>query len=741
MENGQQGSVLADPHSSKIGPSSDRSGEVSLESLLEITPEDGRDLVRAAYDLSLNLHHGQTRSSGQPYISHPLTVATYLAELNMDAGSIAAGLLHDVLEDTEISREELEEKFPSPIPEIVRGVTKISKINFQTNREAQVENLRIMILAMAKDIRVVIVKLCDRLHNMQTLEHLPSDKRVKISRETMDIYAPLANRLGISRIRSELEDLSMRWLYPQEYQELVQLVSMKKEERAQIVQESIRMLGDMLKQHYGSGNDLEITGRPKHFWSIFRKMDRQGLTFEQIYDLNAMRVLCENEAQCYEILGLIHAMWPPVPGRIKDYIGMPKKNMYQSLHTTVMGYKGNVTEIQIRTKRMHNVAEYGIAAHWKYKEGATSIQLDDKLAWLRQLTEWITDVNEPDHLLASLKKDVFADRVMCFTPAGDVVELPADACPIDFAYAIHTKVGEQCVGAKINNRMVNLRSRLHNGDIVEILTSKNGHPSRDWLEYAVTGRARSKIKHWLKARNLEEWAENGRKALWKVIEDRNLEITKDQLDKGLERLLDAFKMQNSEELLVEIGFGSISPQAALARMNPDWAKRTPQNKVRRISDKDKREHRPITVDGLEDSQLKVARCCAPLPGDPIVGFVTRGRGVTIHKQTCANIIRAKNDIQEAERLHPARWTNQGSQENEVRIRVEARDREGLLNDLTGIFRNQNIFILSCTTKSNENRRSAALEFIVKVSDSRQLNDTLEHLRAVNGVESAERRRS
>ncbi len=710
--------------------------DLGIERLLEISPAESRGLIRKAYELADRLHEGQKRISGEAYIHHPLAVAWFLAELNLDGPSIAAGLLHDVLEDTEITREELAEQFPGPTSDIVQGVTKITKMSFMTTREAQVENLRLMILAMAQDIRVVIVKLCDRLHNMQTLRHLPAEKRLAVAQETLDIYAPLANRLGIQRIKIEMEDMAMRWLHPEAYHTLAKKVARRKEEREQLVKESIAELQRYLTEQ---GKQAEITGRPKHFYSIYRKMKDQGLTFDQIYDLNAIRIICEEEAQCYEVLGLVHALWPPLPGRFKDYIGMPKKNLYRSLHTTVIGHDGAITEIQIRTRAMHEVAEYGIAAHWMYKEKGSEIQKDERLNWLRQLTEWITDVNEPSGLLEALKQDVFADRVLCFTPRGKVIELPASATPIDFAYAIHTEVGEQCIGARINNRMVNLRTKLQNGDVVEILTSPNGHPSRDWLDYVVTGRARQKIKHWLKGRNIDEWVDNGRKALNRLLQERHIHVTQAELDEALVRLLPVYKLQNTNDLLVEIGFGSISPQAALARMNPDWAGKARKPPTRTKADR-RRSTGPIEIEGLEGVEMRLANCCSPIPGDPIVAFVTRGRGVTVHHEDCANLDRIRRDGGEIARLMPARWRMGEQATHTVVLRVEAEDKSGLLNSLTSILSRHNIFINSCHTRSDHKKGTATLQFEVNVRDVQQVEDVLAAMRAENAVLSATRRK-
>lgn len=726
------GKLQATPYLSSLDPGLD----VSLESLLKICPEDSGDLISRAHEFADRLHRGQSRKSGRPYIHHPLMVAHYLAEMNMDAPSIAAGLLHDVLEDTETTPDRLLELFPESVVEIVRGVTKISKMNFRTTREAQVENLRIMILAMARDIRVVIVKLADRLHNMKTLEPLPPERRIAISQETLDIYAPLANRLGIAAVKSDMEDLAMRWLFPDEYRALSKQVAKKRRDRHSMVEHAIETLYEYLQPHYPK---IVITGRPKHFYSIHRKMVEQHLTFEQIYDLNALRIICSEESQCYEILGHIHSIWPPVPGRFKDYIGMPKKNMYQSIHTTVIGIEGAVTEIQIRTQEMHEVAEYGIAAHWHYKESGERMQNDDRLAWLRQLTEWITDPNEPEGFLEALRKDVFADRVLCFTPRGDVIELPSDAIPIDFAYAIHTKVGEQCVGARINGRMVNLRTPLNNGDVVEIITSKSGHPSRDWLDYVVTGRARQKIKHWLKARNIDEWVEQGRRSLARLLQDRGHSPSTQELDKELEGVLSAYKMQSVNDLLVEIGFGQISAHAVLARAKPEWVMKKTKTKKTAPKQKPKKRTGAISIQGMEDTPARVANCCLPIPGDKIVGFVTRGRGVTVHRTDCPNVIRAQKNNEERDRLLPASWEGDGTASYAATVHVQCEDRSGLLSDITGVISGNGAFIKECHTRSDMHRNKAVLVFNLNVANAQQLRKVLADLEKQRGVIEATRK--
>jgi len=694
--------------------------------------------VERAYRVAERLHEGQKRASGEDYIVHPLMVAYYLAELHMDGPSIAAGLLHDVLEDTQMSREEFAEIFPAPIPAIVQGVTKISKLNFRSTAEAQVENLRMMILAMAKDIRVLMVKLCDRLHNMKTLKSLSADKRVEISQETLDIYAPLANRLGMARIKIEMEDLAMRWLQPEAYADLSDKIAKKKRERERHVRDSIQVLKNYLNRLHP---ELEITGRPKHFYSIYKKMKAEGLTFEQIYDLNALRVICDSAGKCYEIMGQIHSLWPPLPGRIKDYIGLPKKNMYQSLHTTVVGHNGAVTEIQIRTASMHDVAEFGIAAHWKYKEGVV-LQNDERLTWLRQLAEWLReDHSEPNGLFATLKEDVFADRVLCFTPAGDVIDLPAGSTPIDFAFAIHSTLGEKCVGAKINQRMVNLRTKLQNADVVEIQKSESGHPSRDWLDYVKSRGARQKIKAWLKSRDADHYATAGRDGIQKVLQARRLSPAREQLEDALLGLVTQYKMQGVSDLLVEIGFGTISAAAAVARMDGDWIRKAPPQQPAKATAgrKIRTEVGPIIVEGAEGSPIRIANCCSPIPGTPIEAFITRGRGFTIHSQSCKSMARVRNDPAEAARLLPAYWNLGADSVHTTVIRIVSEDRAGLLTFVSGILSRHEVFIVKSATDSDEKKRTATLLFQVHVKSADHLRAVMDSLRAEDGVITVERR--
>ncbi len=690
-------------------------------------------LLRLAFDVAERFHAGQKRKSGLPYIVHTVTVATILKELKMDAATIAAGLLHDVVEDTSLSLDELKQLFPEPIPTLVEGVTKIGRMQFVTSRDAQIENVRKIIIAMARDIRVIIIKLADRLHNMRTLRHLDEAKRQEIAQETLDIYAPLANRLGMVRIKTELEDLCMYWLFPDEYKELSRKVSQKKKEREAKIQSAIEELSDLLTRSGVKG--FSVNGRPKHFYSIFQKMRQSGLSFEEIYDLNALRVFCNNTQECYAIMGLIHNHWPPQPNRIKDYIALPKANKYQSIHTTVIGPEGIITEVQIRTYEMHEFAEHGVAAHWRYKEGKPEPGDDRFLKWLKDLTAWIQDPGDPNSVLDALKSDVFADVVLCFTPKGDVIELPLGATPIDFAYAIHTKIGERCVGAKVNKRMVPLKTPLHHGDIVEIETSPTGHPSRDWLEITKTGRARSKIKHFLKSKEMALWVNNGRESLQRLLKERNIDVTRVELDARLEELKHPFRLETIDDVLAEIGFGSISAQAALRRMNPEWTKRQPR---KRAPQQKKHSEPPIIIEGVEGLQLRIANCCRPIPGDTIVAFVTRGRGVTVHHEKCNSITRLELSEENAGRILEARWNISGSHVRNIIVRVEAEDRAGLLLELTSALNSLNIFITAINSRKAPNPNWIIIDFDLQVFEHEQFTQVIQTFYKIKGVHKADR---
>ncbi|MCX7019567.1 MAG: bifunctional (p)ppGpp synthetase/guanosine-3',5'-bis(diphosphate) 3'-pyrophosphohydrolase [Candidatus Sumerlaeota bacterium] len=689
-----------------------------------------RGLIASACVFALAAHEGQKRASGEPYVSHSFEVARILADRRLDASSIAAGVLHDTIEDgwmdgRRITQEELTAAFGPEISGLVQGVTKISSLQFGSRREQQVENLRKMMLAMAKDIRVILIKLADRLHNIHTLRHLPPEKQLKIARDTMDIYAPLANRLGMTRVKSELEDGAMRFLHPNDYRDISRHIDMKKAERDAIVMNSIRELETEIVAH---GLRAEITGRSKHLYSIYIKMTTDSLAFDDIYDLIGLRVICYTVPECYEILGIVHNMWRPIHGRFKDYIAMPKENMYQSLHTTVVGRTGERIEIQVRTAEMHKFAEEGIAAHWKYKEGKTGRhELEEKLIWLRQLTEWLNDVRDPAEFMDALKKDLFADTVFCFTPQGDVIELPAGATPIDFAYSIHTRLGEMCSSARVNNKMVPLRHKFHNGDFVEIITAKTAHPTRDWLDIVKTSRARTKIRHWLKTQNLPENIERGRDMLAKAMRARGIPVEWQKTEELLAPHFRNYKVAGFDELLGEIGFGGLDPASIILRAFPDAeapAKAQPRKAPRRKTSQG------VILDGIPSAPIRYANCCAPVPGDPIIGFV-RGRAVNIHNRGCASLARTLETQEATSKLVGAEWDTQHPPMRRVNIRIECLDRKGLLTDVTGAITSMNIFILESKTKSKS--AAAILKFLIEVKSADQLNQLFNQLRQVKGV--------
>lgn len=703
------------------------------ENIDKYAPEDVQ-LIGRAYEFSRDSHACQKRASGEPYILHPVEVARIVADGGLDAHGICAALLHDTLEDCSVSHAEIADLFGVPVADLVEGVTKISALHFGTRKEEQVENLRKMILAMARDIRVVIIKLADRLHNLRTLKHLSPEKQVKIAQDTMDVYAPLANRLGMTRIKSELEDGSMYYLHPREYKEIAHKVALKRAERDFLVQKSIEVLQTELDEQK---IEADIKGRSKHLWSIYQKMNSQELPFDQIHDLIGLRVICNDVPSCYEILGIVHKLWRPIPGRFKDYIAMPKENMYQSLHTSVVGLGGHRIEIQVRTFEMHRFAEEGIAAHWKYKEGIRgNLDLEDKLAWLRKLTDWLNDVRDPGEFMDALQKDVFSDTVFCFTPVGDVIELPAGATPLDFAYAIHTNVGESCTGAKVNHRIVPLRYTLHNGDFVEILTSKNGHPSPDWLDIVKTSRARTKIKHWLRTRNFAENVEKGRDLLARAMRSRGISIDWNVFAEKALPALRSFKVQSVEELFGEVGFGGLLASTVIQRVFPEAAgivvDESDSAKPRKGSrDTRRQRNQGVIVENLPSTVMRFGQCCNPVPGDSIVGFVTYGRGVTIHQKDCPTLGHTLQGGGQEGRVLRAEWDYEHPPLRRVTVRIECQDRKGLLADITGVMTSNNIFIHESKTKSKAD--IAVLKFTIEVRDVNQLNNLFGQFRQVKGV--------
>lgn len=622
---------------------------MSLEDLLEqvqrYQPQGDLSIIEKAYNFAEKAHEGQSRISGEPYFIHPVAVASILARLELDIPTIAGGLLHDVVEDTKITLVELEKEFGVEIAQLVDGVTKLSRIEFRSKEEQQVENLRKMFLAMAKDIRVVLIKLADRLHNMRTLKHQSAWKQREIAEETLEIFAPLAHRLGIFAIKWELEDLAFRYLEPEQYYHLVEGISMKRREREAYIDQVMNILKERLVE---VGIKADIQGRPKHFYSIYKKMKEQGKELSEIYDLIAVRVIVESIKDCYGALGIVHTLWKPIPGRFKDYIAMPKPNMYQSLHTTVMGPQGEPFEIQIRTFEMHRTAEFGIAAHWKYKEGGKggSKDFDQRLAWLRQILEWQTELRDAREFMETLKIDVFSDVVFVFTPKGDVFELPAGSVPIDFAYRIHSDVGHRCIGSKVNGRIVPLDYTLKNGDIVEILTSKQANgPSRDWLKLVKTSQAKNRIRQWFRKEKREENIARGKEILEKELKKQGLEPG--ELFKS-DRILEVskrFNFNNPDEFFATLGDGALSPIQVIARVKDDIykGKKLPDESILTELPAEKKStgygkaSQGIRVRGVDDVLIRLSRCCNPLPGDPIVGYVTRGRGVSVHRADCPNV--------------------------------------------------------------------------------------------------------
>ena len=723
---------------------------VSIEQIINqvktYQPDAPVTLIEQAYTFARDAHHGQLRVSGEEYIQHPLGVAKILAELQIDAVSICAALLHDVVEDTETSLEMIEKKFSKEIAMLVDGVTKLSRIEYKSKEEQQLENYRKMFLAMAKDIRVVLVKLADRLHNMRTLKYMAPPKQKSIARETLEILAPLANRLGMSSVKWELEDLSFRYLEPEKYYELVEKVKQKRQERQALIDEATQTLASKLKE---VDIAAEIQGRPKHFYSIYKKMLKDHKDLSEIYDLSALRVVVDTVKDCYGALGTVHTLWKPIPGRFKDYIAMPKSNMYQSLHTTVIGTQGQPLEIQIRTWEMHRISEYGIAAHWKYKEGKNVIKevgkdTDQKLSWLRQLLEWHQEMRDPREFLETVKLDVFADEVFVFTPKGDVVDLPAGAVPVDFAYKIHTDVGHRCTGARVNGKIVPLEYKLNNGDIVEIITSKHGTgPSRDWLNIVGSSETKNKIRQWFKKEKREENVAKGRELIEK--ESKKLGYDSRDLTKG-ERLADIAKKLNiatEDDLLATLGFGGISVHGIMIKLIEAYKKEVrstnPDNINHLLADlkpkrtKSKSSH-GILVKGETGLLVRLARCCNPVPGDAIVGYITRGRGVSVHRADCTNVL---NEPEEYERIIEVNWDISTDDTYKVTVEVQAMDRSGLLSDIMMALSETKTNASSVNAKVQKNKM-ASITLNLDIGNINQLEHIMTKIRRVKDVYSVHR---
>ncbi len=704
-------------------------------------PADKLDLISRAYAFAQKAHAGQVRASGEPFIQHPLAAAISVAGLQLDAPSIAAALLHDTVEDTGTTYAEIEHEFGAEVARLVEGTTKLSKVHWQHSgrpHEAavQAENLRKMFLAMAEDIRVVIVKLCDRLHNMQTLDALDPARRQRIARETMEIYAPLANRLGIWQIKWELEDLAFRHLEPERYRQIAQLVASKRAHRERYIAQVTGMLVEELAKQ---GIKAEVTGRAKHIYSIHQKMQRydvQGRSFNEIYDLMALRVLVDSVSDCYSALGVVHTLWHPLPGQFDDYIASPKDSMYQSLHTTVLCLGARPIEIQIRTREMHQVAEYGVAAHWRYKEGSRrDVRYEQRMAWLRQLLEWQRDLSGAEEFVESVKTDIFQDQVFVYTPKGDVKDLPRGSTPIDFAYRIHTELGHYCVGARVNGRLVPLNYKLRNGDVVEVLNSKTSKgPSRDWLNshlgYIHTTHSREKVRAWFKRQQRAENIERGRTVLDKELKRLGL-----SLDAHVDELLRHLHFDNLEELLAAIGYGGVGPAQIASRL----ASLTQTEEPAVEPGGDGRERAPVVsstvrVFGAGNLLTQMARCCHPVPGDVIIGYVTRSRGVTIHRRDCYNVIHED----ERERLVDVEW-GRGGQLYPAAIRIEAWDRVGLLRDITAIVSDEKVNMAGVRAVEQPDH-TVHISMTLDTTGLEQLSRLLNRLEAVRGVISVGRAR-
>ncbi len=719
-----------------------------IDQVTSYHPEADVDLIKKAYVYSAKVHAGQVRKTGEPYLIHPLAVAGILAELHLDEASVCTGLLHDTVEDTLATLAEIDDLFGGDIAHLVDGVTKLSQIQFQTSEEKLAENFRKMVVAMARDIRVLLVKLADRLHNMRTLGAMKPDKQERIARETMDIYAPLANRLGISWLKIELEDLSFRYLRPDEYRDLAEKLGKTKREREKFIDDVSDMITKALEKSGMTG--FEVSGRPKHLWSAHKKMVTKKIPFEEIHDLIAFRVLVENVGQCYETLGHIHAIWRPIPGRFKDYIAMPKPNGYQSLHTTVIGPKAERIEIQIRTREMHEVAEQGIAAHWAYKEQGGSngkhatLKGDGKqgFKWLRQLMDWQREVKDPTEFLDSVKFDLFADEVFVFTPNGDVLELPRGACPIDFAFAIHTDVGMTCSGAKVNGRMVPLRHVFQSGDTCEIITNKNQKPNKNWLDFVKTSRARTKIRAYIRGVERERSKQIGQQLVEKEFRRFGQSLQKYVKDNSIVQAFQDGKYKTLDEILIAVGYGKLGAQAVAERVLPEEVIKKPQQEPKRrsrlgqlIDRVARRSSSGVQIAGIEDMLVHFARCCAPVKGDPIVGFVTIGRGVTVHRHDCPKVLAL-----DPERRIPVVWESGGTFTRPISIRVVTDDREGMLADLSSAFTRNGVSISEANCRAG-NDGHAVNTFKCGIVDLDQLRKVVKTLEGVKGVHSVERARS
>ena len=691
--------------------------------------------IRRAYEVAEEAHRGQKRASGETFVSHSVEVAKILGQLRLDSASIVAGLIHDVVEDTLYSVADVEERFGSEVASIVDGVTKIGKVRFRSHTERQAENYRKLLLSMADDARVILIKLADRLHNMRTLEYLPGDKRRRIALETREIYAPLAHRLGIAQVKWELEDLSFKFLEPDEYKELRKQVQAGRKERERQIAEFQRPLEKLLKE---AGVSAKVTGRPKHLWSIHNKIERRGKPYEEIYDLMAMRVITDTVQDCYATLGLIHSAWTPIQERFHDYLATPKSNMYRSIHTTVFGPEGRRYEVQIRTREMHRTAEYGIAAHWRYKEGESKTdEVDEALSWFRQVLEWQQHASEPEEFMEFLKMDLFLGEIFVFTPKGEVKQLPIGATPLDFAFAVHTEVGLRCGGTKVNGRIAPLSRELRNGDTVEILTSPRQTPSRDWLAFVKTARARQRIRHWIRQEEREQSVKLGRDFLDRELKKRRLTLPPDGELQRTARALDLGKWEN---VLVALGCGDIGPSAVIKELCPDGklpeVGSAPSSPFRRLAARLRRSQPGVKIQGLDNLMVRYSQCCQPVPGDDVIGHITIGRGVSIHRKDCPNVLKLSQD---PERRIEIEWTAEEGERFLVKLYTRGTDRRGLLSDIARAITDTGTNIQHADIRAVDEGMLG--EFVVEVRDLGHLKKVMRGVSQVKGVLAAERRES
>ena len=728
--------------------------QFTIEDILNKMKKNNRKsdakLILKAYNFAKEKHGDQLRKSGEPYIIHPMQVAYILADLGLDDSTICAALLHDVVEDTDVTHQDLINEFGLEIAEMVDGVTKLSKLNCESVEEEQVENYRKMFLAMGKDIRVIMIKLADRLHNMRTLKFLARDRQIANARETMDLYAPLANRLGIYSLKWELEDLSFKYLYPEEYREIVEGIDKKREERLNFIEKIENQIKQELKKQK---IDAEITGRAKHLYSIYRKMKRDNATLDQIYDLFALRIIVNSVKDCYAALGVVHDLYNPMPGRFKDYIAVPKPNMYQSLHTTLIGEKGTPFEVQIRTWDMHRIAEYGIAAHWAYKEAsfakgkkANVSVTDDKLAWLRETLEWQKDMQDPQEFLNTLKTELFEDEVYVFTPKGDIKVLPRGSTPIDYAYSIHAEIGHHMTGCKINSKMMPIITKLKNGDIVEIITSDNSKgPSRDWLKFIQSSTAKNKINAWFKKNQREENIEKGKDLIEKEIKRIGMDYSELFKTEFVQGALNRYKFNSVEDMYASVGFGAISSGKVIARILEEYRKvhkeENVQEKIEELSkakqNQVKASKTGIVVEGIDNCLVKLSKCCNPVPGDNIVGYITKGRGVSVHRADCKNL--KDLFLDEENRMIDVYWLNEKEAAYNVDIEIFANDRSGLLADIIAQIGNTKSKLIAVSSRANK-ERIAVTEVTVEVENLEDLNNVLKVIRKVDSVYEVKRKK-